>query len=205
MHIGVPRKHVSVVALLTVTAVALAFEPESLQQTFAFERETIEQGQFWRLWSAHLVHFSVQHALIDAAAFFIAGMIVEKKMGVHWVAWVLVVIAPTISLGLRLWSPDLMHYRGMSGLATAMIVVAMISIARNNSASRGVILLLAIAFAFKLVGEAFGVSHGLTGLDAGVVVEWHAHVLGAMTGVASMLICGREKMTNTSIGAVCQT
>lgn len=205
MHIGASRKRVSVVALLAGAAVALAFAPELLQQTFAFEREAVEQGQLWRLWTAHLVHFSFRHTFLDAAAFFIAGMIVEKKMGRHWVAWVLVAIAPTISLGLWLWSPELTHYRGMSGLATAMIVVAMINIARNNSSSRLVILLFAVALTFKLIGEAFGVSHGLASLDAGVVVEWRAHVLGAMAGGASMLFCGREKMTNTSIGAAYQT
>lgn len=189
-HNGAP-----LVALLAGACMAFALLPESFNQWLALDREAIRHGEWWRLWTAHLAHFSPQHAAIDALVCFIAGGIVEKRMGSRWIAWALAGIGPLISIGLLLWSPDLVQYRGLSGVAMALTVVAMISIAREYPAYRLAVALLAVVLAVKVVGEALEISIGFAGLPDGVLVEWRAHVLGALVGVA--FSCGEISLPNS--------
>lgn len=172
------------IALLAGACIAFALLPESFNQWLALDREAIRHGEWWRFWTAHLVHFSPRHAAIDALVCFIAGSIVEKRMGSWWIVWGLAGIGPMISIGLLLWSPDLVQYRGLSGVAMALSVITMISIAREYPSYRLVVGLLAVVLAVKVVGEALGISTGVGGLPDDVVVEWRSHVLGALAGFA---------------------
>ncbi|HEX9171332.1 MAG TPA: rhomboid family intramembrane serine protease, partial [Telluria sp.] len=60
---------------------ALAFAPEASLAQMEFDRSAIPAGQLWRLWSGHLVHFSVPHALGDALVLLAAGLSVERALG----------------------------------------------------------------------------------------------------------------------------
>lgn len=201
MRIRAKHSGVSLVAWAAVIGIALAFAPESFIQGLALDQEAVRNGELWRLWTAHLVHFSRQHALIDVLVFVIVGVVVEATISRRWVAWAIMAIAPTISLGLFVWSPDLMHYRGMSGLATAMTVMAMIVVARIKPSSRPLLLLLTVAMALKFIGDVGGISPDIAGLPRDVLVEWRAHALGAAAGVAAILVSLQSKSSDTSTGA----
>jgi rhomboid family GlyGly-CTERM serine protease len=180
MFIAAAPSRRSVVVPLAATALVLALLPESLSRWLEFDRQALGNGELWRLWTAHLVHFSFQHALIDALVLGAAGFIVEKALGARATTWMLGAMAPAISIGLWCGSPELTHYRGLSGMATAMVVIAMMHLARQFPSSRPAITLLAVAMTLKVSGDALGHSPDMAGLPAGVAVEWRAHVLGAL-------------------------
>jgi hypothetical protein len=117
------------------------------------------------------------------------------------VMWVLVIIAPAISVGLTVWSNELTHYRGLSGLATAMTVAAMCTVARAYPSSRPALALLTAAMTLKMIGDTMGISPDLAGLPLGVMVEWRAHVLGAAAGIAATCSGLMQIVQNTSTGA----
>ncbi|WP_130471861.1 hypothetical protein [Candidatus Magnetaquicoccus inordinatus] len=55
--------------LLFGSAVAvLAFLPEELLMGLSYQRQDLLNGEWWRLWSGHFVHYSPQHALQDIMA-----------------------------------------------------------------------------------------------------------------------------------------
>lgn len=189
MQIAAKHNGAPLVALLAGACMAFALLPESFNQWLALDRDAIRHGEWWRLWTSHLVHFSIWHAAVDALVCFIAGSIVEKRMGSRWIARALAGIGPMISIGLLLWSADLVQYRGFSGVAMALTVAAMIGIAREYPSHRLAVVVLAVVLAVKVVVEALGISIGFAGLPDGVFVEWRAHVLGALAGLA--FACGK--------------
>ena len=89
-----------------------------------FDRHAILAGAVWRLWTGHLVHYSIQQALIDLATALIAAIIAAQSFGARRVLAALASGAPLISLGLLLAAPQCLYYRGASGLAVLLAVMA---------------------------------------------------------------------------------
>jgi rhomboid family GlyGly-CTERM serine protease len=166
----------------------------------AYDREAVFNGELWRLWTAHLVHFSWQHAVNDALVLFVATMLAQRLAGPRTVWYTLAIGAPAISLGLLLAVPEMSEYRGASGLAVMMSVVC--GGLLWPAASNGIRLLLAIAgcgLAAKLVADAMGVSITLAGLPPGVAVAWQAHAFGACCAVAAILWHRRHTMQSPQL------
>ena len=168
--------------IAALACVVLAFAPGVVTDWLAFDRQAIGSGQLWRLWTAHVVHFSGQHALADAAVLLLAGALAEREIGARRLGMGLALGAPFISLGLFLGTPDLLHYRGASGIAVMAAFLAGASLWRTSPAHRALLALLSLGFVMKTACEAFGVSADLAGLPQHVAVAWQAHVLGAIWG-----------------------
>jgi rhomboid family GlyGly-CTERM serine protease len=147
----------------------------------AYERQAILSGQLWRLWTAHLVHFSWQHAISDTLVLF-AATTYACRLGRPRLAWAALAIgAPVISLALLLAVPEMSEYRGASGLALMMVVLC--GALKWPSASRNGRLLLAalgVGVLAKTVAEAYGATTGAAGLPLDVAVAWQAHAVGAL-------------------------
>jgi rhomboid family GlyGly-CTERM serine protease len=180
-----------------MTFTALAAAPDALAAHFAYDREAILNGELWRLWTAHIVHFSWQHAVSDALVMFAATTLAARLAGPCMVVATLAIGAPAISLGLLLAVPAMGEYRGASGLALMMSVLC--GGLLWPAAGHRIRLLLAAAgcgLAAKLVAEAMGVSIGLAGLPSGVAVAWQAHAFGACCAVAAILWHRRHTAPN---------
>ena len=163
-----------------------------------FDRHAILAGQVWRLWTGHLVHYSVQHALIDLATALVAALIAAQSFGARRVLCALAPGAPFISIGLLLIAPDCAYYRGASGLAVLLAVMAGAGLwrqARGNQLAmvHAALALLAVALAVKIAAEAHGFSLGGADLPPDVMVGWQAHLLGTMAGVAVALPRVRDR------------
>lgn len=164
-----------------------------------FDRRALLGGEVWRLWTGHLVHYSAQHALIDLATAFIAAIIAAQSFGARRALAALALGAPFISVGLLLAAPQLAHYRGASGLAVLLAVMAGAGLwprvddtrAASGRVVRPALGVLAVALAVKIGAEAGGVSLGWSDLPGDVVVAWQAHLLGAVAGAAAVLGCAR--------------
>ena len=169
---------------------AAAPDVTDIAAVLEFDRHAILAGQVWRLWTGHLVHYSAQHALIDLATALVAGLIATQSFGAPRVLCALALGAPFISIGLLLTAPDCAHYRGASGLAVLLAVMAGAGLwqqARGNHVAmvRAVLVLLAVALAVKIAAEAHGFSLGGSDLPPDVTVAWQAHLLGAVAGMAA--------------------
>src|SRR5437879_3621065 len=108
------------VSVIVVAAcLLLAPTPASLIEHLSGDRGAILQGELWRLWTGHLVHFSLRHALIDSMTLLLIGTLAESEFGSRRVALSLLVGAPLISIGMLLASPT-QNYRGASCIAVML-------------------------------------------------------------------------------------
>ena len=118
-----PSKIARLIPALIVLACSflIAISPKA-QRLCIYDRHAILQGDLWRVYTGHFVHFSMSHLLYDASALFVAVVLLEK--------WrvpgrnVFLVSAPlAISLAMMLFEPNLEFYGGLSGVGMGAVTL----------------------------------------------------------------------------------
>jgi len=153
-----------------------------------FDRPAIAGGQLWRLMTGHLVHWSWLHLTADAAA----------MMGLLYVARgrplaVPVVLAAGLAVGaaVYLWAPDIMLYRGLSGMNFALLGWVLMTLAPGDTRRAVACMALLAAVVGKVAFEmATGTSPLPHSLPDGVAVVGIAHAAGLAIGVATGAVTG---------------
>ncbi len=106
-------------ALVVILALIVASQP-ALAPTLLYDRAALLRGEFWRLWSGHLVHFGASHLAWNLAVFTLAAVWAERLAPSR--TRLLLVVAPAvIGLALLALDPALQTYGGLSGLAVAAL------------------------------------------------------------------------------------
>ncbi len=101
---------VSIVSFFSAEAAAM----------FVFDRNAVLQGEIWRLFTSHFVHFTGMQLLYNLLIFGIAGWIVEQKNRLYF-ALLYIFMSLVISTMLFLLKPAMIYYGGLSGLACGFI------------------------------------------------------------------------------------
>ena len=180
----IPRTLLCAPVTLAVAGTCLLFAclAESEAGTLAWERGALQHGELWRLWTGHLVHFSVSQAFADTLALVLMGVYAEPVVGSRRFALILAGAADLLSLGILLLAPGINEYRGASGLAILTAVLAGVLAWRRHPESRPVLCCAALALAAKTLWEMASHKAAFADLPAGVAVAWQAHLLGALMG-----------------------
>jgi rhomboid family GlyGly-CTERM serine protease len=154
-----------------------------------YDRAAIEAGQLWRLLTGHWTHWSPQHLFWDVATFASLGALAERRGRAGFLGCTLAA-ALAISGGLWLLRPDVVAYRGLSGIDAAMFGAVATGMLRDaaRSGRRGaaaVALAALAALGLKLAwelatGSALFVDAGAAGFQSLPL----AHAIGACVGVA---------------------
>jgi rhomboid family GlyGly-CTERM serine protease len=160
--------------------------PNDFQIHFEYDRNNVIKGQIWRLWTGHLVHYSLQQAIIDLSILMLTGSVVEKTLAARYTALLFILSMPTISIGLLTLFPEIVHYRGASSISVMFAVMACIILWKSETRWRPILVALVLAEVIKTIFDANGYSFSLTHLPEGIHVAWQAHVLGALLGLLSM-------------------
>jgi rhomboid family GlyGly-CTERM serine protease len=174
------------------TCLLLACAGEPLASGLAWERAGILHGELWRLWSGHLVHYSLSHAAADTLVLLAMGWYAEPLIGSRRFGLLLAGAAILLSLGLLALAPALSEYRGASGLAVLTAVLGGVLAWRRQPASRPMLGCAALALAAKTSWEACAHTAAFTDLPPGVAVAWQAHLLGALLGVVAARRLSRQ-------------
>ncbi len=108
------RSACAVMAAIVVTASLLAgFSPEN---PLVWQRESLAHGEGWRLLSAHMVHLSPRHLLMNVLGLWlVTELLCETLTAAQWMSLLLVCALGT-SLLLLLLQPQLQWYAGLSGV-----------------------------------------------------------------------------------------
>ncbi|GAA5525203.1 rhomboid protease GlpG [Microbulbifer aestuariivivens] len=139
-------------------------------------------GEYWRLWSPVVVHFSLPHALFNALGVWILGRSLEARAGTLPLAVLVLVSAAVSNLAQYFWSPETV-FGGMSGVVYALVgaVLVLQRLAPDwNDVPRGVV---TVAVAWLLICAS-----GLFTLVFGVGVANAAHLGGFVCGVLLTLV-----------------
>jgi rhomboid family GlyGly-CTERM serine protease len=169
--------------LATIVLLALA-EPIS-SQWLMFDRDAIDEGQIWRLFSAHFVHLSAAHLLGNALGVvllaYIAGRSLNNLIGILLLVWCLLVVG----IGLYEYAGYLEYYVGLSGVLHGLLLVAPFV---STAYSRRIAVCFLLVIVSKVAWEqsSFYDDMSMVGLIGGRV-EANAHLLGVIAGLLFLL------------------
>ncbi|HET9301111.1 MAG TPA: rhomboid family intramembrane serine protease [Candidatus Polarisedimenticolaceae bacterium] len=144
-----------------------------------YDRAAMLRGEIWRPVTGQLLHWSWPMAAADLGVIAVAGTFVERRARrrvVLGLAAGLLAVAVVVAL-----SPGLLRYRGSSGVATALVTLALTDERLPAGlALSGLLLLLAKTAIEGTTGQPL-----LPGtLPHGVALTTSAHVAGLLAGLA---------------------
>jgi rhomboid family GlyGly-CTERM serine protease len=172
------------VALLLVAA-ALMLGGDAAREWLAFERDSIRDGEVWRLVTGHLVHLGWPHFALNAAGL---GLVWTLVGGAYKPAgWVLIILTSIAAISFGLWqfNPELQWYVGLSGALHGVLAAGLVMSCRRPRIETTILGLLLLC---KLAWEQFsGPLPGSESSSGGPVVV-DAHLYGAIAGILAGLL-----------------
>ena len=190
---GRTRRFPSVTLSIAGLALALQATPTAFQDLLIYDRQAVLRGEFWRLWSGHLVHFSAGHLGWNLLVVGLAGTWIERA-AFRGSGWFALFAPPAISVALLIGDPALRFYGGLSGLATAAVAFACASEWRLGTSPRALWLAALVGIGMKIAWEYHSGSSMFsryTGADVRTVPL--AHFSGACLGLAFGLFGGGKR------------
>lgn len=163
----------------------------TLTLVFEFDRTAIIRGEFWRLVTGHFTHFGADHLRWDVIAFIAFGSLVELRSRKRFLVCV-GLAALGVSVGVGLFQPQFLNYRGLSGLDSALFGFVTADLLRAGWRERDHLAMgfTSLALAGFLAKSAYEISTGLT-LFVAPSADFKsvplAHLLGAVAGTLSAL------------------
>ena len=138
--------------VLVAGAVAAYLVFGAVPEAWVFDRQAIEQGEWWRLITAHWVHSDLTHAGWDIAALLLFGLLFERSL-----QWRLPLTLLLASIGVDVWlwwgNSALQYYCGLSGVLNSLLVVGLAQLWSDSR--HPLILLTAIGAAIKILVEIY--------------------------------------------------
>jgi rhomboid family GlyGly-CTERM serine protease len=107
--------------LVVVLAAAVAVAVPAIRPALVYNRAAIAQGELWRIWTGHIVHFGWPHGLADGALFVVIGWALERSQR-SVSHWSLLVLPAVVSASLFWFDPSMNIYGGLSGVNVGLLV-----------------------------------------------------------------------------------
>jgi rhomboid family GlyGly-CTERM serine protease len=181
-----PKRLPLFTSALAALAVFAHVSPD-ITSALQFSQHAVAQGQLWRLFTAHFTHFGASHLGWDLAVFVAFGAWVETTCRTAFLRIVLV-SAPAVSLVLWAFQPEVIVYRGLSGIDSALFAFVVSQLIQRAWRHRDhpVLALAGLAlggFAIKIFLELFRPSPVFVS-DSSFAPSPLAHAVGALVGLA---------------------
>lgn len=106
---------------LAVAAATLIIGVGGWREVLLYDRSAVADGQWWRLWTGHLVHFGWPHFVADVGLFVILGWLLEPKQPVL-ARLSLVWLPAAISLAIFFFDPGMERYGGLSAFNLGLLL-----------------------------------------------------------------------------------
>ena len=168
------------------------FDPPPLASLLVYDRRLILAGELWRLFTCHLVHFSLSHLLSDLAGFLIAAGIIRQR-GYRRFGLLCAVSAFTVSGAIFLLQTGMAVYGGLSGIVNAAFIYAAFHGLREEGRWRWMCL---VAIALCIGNTLWEVVTGQPTValrdEYSFVPIPLAHLVGAITGAAMAWVESRK-------------
>jgi rhomboid family GlyGly-CTERM serine protease len=154
-----------------------------------FDRNGIEAGELWRLFSGHLVHLGWPHLVLNLAGLLLVWLLAGDQYSLK--QWMIVLVGSVAGVSLGLWylDPALEWYVGLSGVLHGLLIAGLIPGVRALS---GESLTIAIVVIGKLAYEQLAGPLPGSEATAGGAVVVNAHLYGALGGVLAALLVQRR-------------
>lgn len=171
--------------LLGACATGLSLVGGPSSPALRYARAEIFAGQWWRLFTGHLVHLGLSHLALNLAGLLLIGWLFAPGLrAAHWL-WLLAGSWLAICAGFLLLEPALMWYVGLSGILHGLLLGGALLDAGLASRVRWV---LVAGVLLKLAWEQWAGALPFTAEAAGGAVIVDAHLYGGLGGLLSGLL-----------------
>ena len=171
--------------LIVAAAAAVIQVHPAWRDALVYDRAAIADGQLWRIWTGHLVHFGWPHFIADCGLFAILGCLIGPRfprMGVLALA----AMPAFISGSLFLFDPGMARYGGLSAVNLGLLIFLACHGWQRNCFDWFWPAVLAVYLGEIILEATYGHGHGggmIRFDDPGVQVATAAHIPGAVFGV----------------------
>jgi rhomboid family GlyGly-CTERM serine protease len=115
-----PRRLPWIYLALVIGSGVIAVFP-ALRPALVYHRGAISDGELWRLWTGHLVHFGWPHYLADGALFVFIGWAFERSQAA--LGRISLALLPLAVCAALYWfDPTMVIYGGLSGINVGLLV-----------------------------------------------------------------------------------
>jgi rhomboid family GlyGly-CTERM serine protease len=172
--------------VITVLTAAIGLVPNAALR-FEFHREAIAAGELWRLLTGHLAHWNLDHLFWDLTVFAVIGGWCEWRDRSRFVV-VLLGAGLLISSGIWVIHDEIVVYRGLSGLDSALFALLLMNVLRDQWQARkwksilaigGLMLMLVAKIGYETIT---GTTLFVDSRNAGFIPLPLAHLVGALVG-----------------------
>lgn len=188
-----PRKFFADQAVIAAIILAgltlvLALAGDATRESLQWTRSGVQQGEWWRLVTAHVVHLDLFHALLNALVLIVLAELFGRVFTIARHGFNAIVGILFIDAGL-LWLGNLEWYVGLSGLLHTLAAASVVRLIvdRHDRLAWGV----AIFGLVKIVYENTMGSMPFSGRETSVVTD--VHLFGVVIGMALGLIPSRQR------------
>ena len=173
--------------LFAITGVLAVFTLPGAKACLQYDRVLIGQGQWWRMLTSHWVHWTADHLLWDLMAFAALALCALRIAQARAVG-TLITASILIPITLWLFQPEMIYYRGLSGLASALYVFVVVDLAAKARRDAKPLLevvswCMLLGFSAKVIFElATGQTLFVQSMGANVQGVPLAHLAGGIVG-----------------------
>jgi len=187
--------------IMGIAAIALFFLGKA-GGLLQYDRNAIAAGQLWRLFSGHWLHWSLDHLWWCSLVLLLTGGLSEHLCRKGFLA---ALIAASLVIPTTTWllMPEMLLYRGLSGLDSTVFVFAAVWLGRTKYDQRewrGLFLFPALCLLFiaKLLYEAV-TGNALFAVEGGIYTPVPlVHLVGGMVGaVMAFFFWKKEKRVDS--------
>lgn len=169
---------------LTLSAIVVSISPQ-LTSWLQYDRTAILDGEIWRVFTGHITHWSKSHLFWDVLVFMVLAGIAEWfSRGRYFLCMAVGSLAISL-LNLALL-PEMIYYRGLSGLDSAMFMLLLAIFYRRNTSLNNMQKMLYVFSAVLFFGKsAYELTTGqaLFVQSSGLFIPVPlAHLAGALVG-----------------------
>ena len=151
-------------------------------------------GAPWRIVTCHFTHWTYEQLAWDVLAFLALGAACERRNRAAFHA-TLLASAVTIPLAVRALAPEVIAYRGMSGIDSALFALLLVQESKRSKW----VAACAVGFIAKLAFELFANDTVFVGsMGDGVSPVPVAHLAGALTALVIATIYTRLTCASSS-------
>lgn len=160
-----------------------------------YDRGAVARGEWWRIWTGHLVHFGWPHFVADTGLFLILGRLLEWEY--RWLVRAALVVMPALIVAtVYVFQPSMVRYGGLSAVDLGLLVFLACRGWQKNWVDWFWPAVLAIYVGEIALEATVGHGHGggmIRFDDSSVRVATVAHVGAAACGVAMWLIASTPR------------
>lgn len=169
--------------VLWVTLLMVGLHLAGLRDALLLHTSSVISAQPWRLISAHFVHWSDWHLVMNVTGLVIWPLLCDARWSLLRWLLVLLVLSLSVSAGMFVLAPEIDRYAGFSGVLHGLFLLGLLPQAR---AGDRIALLCLLYLVGKILVETFSGPLFADPVRVGAAIAHQAHLAGVL-GAAGLL------------------